>query len=97
MLIIGDQTLEKFWKRHASAKKHLRAWRYEVRKAVWTRPTDVTDRYPKARAIGGNRVVFMIKGHDYRLVVKIDYRTGVVEIRFVGTHAEYDAINAREV
>ena len=60
-------------------------------------PAKVKVKYGNASIVGGNRVVFNIKGNDYRLVVKINYRHRVVYVRFVGTHVEYDAVNVEEV
>jgi len=73
------------------------AWYREVQKEDWDTPAKVKAKYRSASVIGDNRVVFNIKGNDYRLVVKINYPHRVVYIRFVGTHAEYDRIDAEEV
>ena len=75
----------------------LLAWYREAEKADWDTPAKVKEIYRNASIVGGNRVVFNIKGNDYRLVVKINYRYRVVYVRFVGDHAEYDKINVEEV
>jgi mRNA interferase HigB len=97
MRIIAKRTLREFWERYPEAKEPLLAWYREVEKQDWDRPADVKAKYGGASIVGDNRVVFNIKGNDYRLVVKINYPYRVVYIRFVGTHAEYDAIDVKEV
>ena len=97
MRIISKKRLREFWERHPSAAAALRAWFREVVQADWDMPARVKERYRSASIVGDNRVVFNIKGNDYRLVVKINYRYRTVYVRFVGTHAEYDAIDVEEV
>ena len=97
MRIIAKRTLRAFWKRHADAEEPLLAWYREVEREDWDTPAKVKAKYSSASIVGGNRVVFNIKGNDYRLVVRINYPYRVVYIRFVGTHAEYDAIDVEEV
>ena len=97
MRIISKSTLRVFWERHADAKDPLLAWYREVVKADWNTPAKIQDRYPNASILGDNRVVFNIKGNAYRLVVKINYPGRIVYVRFVGTHADYDRVNVREV
>jgi len=97
MRIIAKGTLREFWELHPDLEEPLLAWYREVQKEDWDTPAKVKAKYRTASVIGGNRVVFNIKGNDYRLVVKINYPYRVVYIRFVGTHAEYDGIDAEEV
>lgn len=92
MRIIAKRTLREFWERQANAEEPLLAW-YED----WDTPAKVKEKYRNASMVGGNRVVFNIKGNDYRLIVKINYPARIVYVRFVGTHAEYDAIDAQEI
>lgn len=73
------------------------AWYQETSKARWTTPNEIKKEYPIASIITGNRVVFNIKGNHYRLIVKISYDYEMVWIRFIGTHAEYDKINAKTI
>lgn len=75
----------------------LKAWYYEARYAAWKTPDDIKQRYGSADILPDNRVVFNIKGNNYRLVVKIHYNMGIVYIRFVGTHTEYDKIDAETI
>lgn len=97
MRIIAKKTLREFWKEHANAEEPLKAWYQETEESIWSEPNDIKKRYPSADIIPGNRVVFNIKGNTYRLIVKIHYNTSIVFIRFVGTHAEYDKIDAKTV
>ena len=97
MRIIAKSTLRTFWERHPNAEEPLLAWYRETEKADWESPAQVKERYRSASFVGENRVIFNIKGNDYRLVVKINYPYRVVYVRFVGTHVEYDKIDVREV
>lgn len=97
MRIIAKAALRAFWADHANAEEPLLAWYREVELEDWDTPAKLKAKYGNASIIRNNRVVFNIKGNDYRLVVKINYSYRVVYIRFVGTHAEYDKINAEEV
>lgn len=83
--------------RHPTAKDPLLAWVNIARKATWQSPSDVTGTVPYARSISDNRVIFRIKGNEFRLVVHINYPIGIVYVKFVGTHAEYDKIDPRTV
>lgn len=97
MRIIAKRTLREFWERHPNAKQPLESWYERVRRDDWYTPAEVRKQYPKASIVGSNRAVFRIRGNTYRLVVEINYERGMVFIRFIGTHAEYDRINVREV
>ncbi len=97
MRIIAKRTLREFWELYSDAEEALLAWYREVEKEDWDTPAKVKGKYRTASILGDSRVVFNIKGNDYRLVVKINYPYRVVYIRFVGTHAEYDGIDAEEV
>lgn len=97
MRIITRQKLMACWAEHPDVEEALKAWEAEARHAHWRTPTDIKARYRSADILPDNRVVFNIKGNHYRLVVKIHYNTGVVYIRFAGTHAEYDRIKAETI
>ena len=97
MRVIAKRTLRAFWEQHEDAEEPLLAWFREAEKADWNSPTQVKERYRSASFVGTDRVVFNIKGNTYRLVVRIRYAQRIVFIRFVGTHAEYDRIDAAEV
>ena len=97
MRIIAKKALREFWLRHPNAEEPLLAWYREVEQEDWDTPAKVKAKYRSASIVGDNRVVFNIKGNDFRLVVRINYAYRVVYIRFVGTHAEYDRIDVEEV
>jgi mRNA interferase HigB len=97
MRIIAKRTLREFWERHPDAEEPLLAWYREVEKEDWDQPSQIKEKYRSASFVKGNRVVFNIKGNDYRLVVRINYSYRMVYVRFVGTHADYDAIDVEEV
>ena len=96
MRIIAKRALREFWELYPDAEDPLLAWYREVEKEDWIKPSQVKDKYRSASFVG-DRVVFNIKGNDYRLVVKINYPYRVVYVRFVGTHKEYDEIDVKEV
>ena len=97
MHVLSLKTLRRFWERHPDAEQTLNDWHNHAEKVTWASPQQVKRDYPSASIIGGDRVVFNVKGNNYRLVVHIRYRANQVYVRFIGTHAEYDRINAREV
>ena len=97
MRIFTYKRLREFWERHPDVKQPLLAWYKDAEDADWDTPTAVKSRYPHASVIRNNRVVFNIKGNDYRLVVQINYPYRSVYVRFLGTHAEYDRVDAEEV
>jgi mRNA interferase HigB len=97
MKIVAVSALKRFWARHPDSEQSLKAWYDEAKHAVWTTPRQIKARYASASFVGKNRVVFNIKGNDYRLVVAIAYRFRAVYIKFVGTHAQYDKIDAATV
>lgn len=97
MRIIARKTLKDFWESHADAEQPLKAWFYEASRAQWVSFDEIKKRYRSAGLLPGNRVAFDIKGNKYRLVVHIHYNTGIIFIRFIGTHAEYDKIDAGKI
>jgi mRNA interferase HigB len=97
MRIVAKRTLREFWEQFPETEEPLLAWYREVEKEDWDGPAKVKEKYRSPSIIKGSRVVFNIKGNDYRLVVKINYSYRMIYIRFVGTHAEYDEINVEEV
>ena len=97
MRIVAKRTLLDFIARHAHAEQALLAWYAEASKANWKTPQNIKDQYASASFVGRNRVVFNIKGNDFRLVVAVAYGFGAVYIKFVGTHKQYDAIDADTV
>ena len=97
MRIIAKSTLKKFWEVHPDAKQPLLAWYAEASQANWQTPTDVKAKYRNASIVRKNRVVFNIKGNDYRLVVHVRYDIGIIFVRFVGTHREYDNVDVETI
>jgi mRNA interferase HigB len=97
MRIVAKKSLLIFIQKHAHAEQALFAWHAEAVQAVWKTPQDIKNQYASASFVGRNRVVFNIKGNEFRLVVAIAYQVGVAYIKFVGTHAQYDRINAVNV
>ena len=97
MRIIAKKTLRDFWQKHPDCEQQLKAWHQEAEKAKWKGPKDIKLEYPSASFLQDNRVVFNIKGNHYRLIVRINYLFQMVWIRFVGTHAQYDKIDATTI
>lgn len=97
MRVIAVGTLKAFWKKHSRAEQPLKAWYDEARAAKWATPQDIKDAYASASFLRNNRVVFNIKGNDFRLIVAVAYKVQIVYIKFVGTHAEYDDVDADSV
>ncbi len=97
MRIIAKSTLRSFWFIHKDCEEALKTWHKEATESLWKTPQDVKKAYPSASIIADNRVVFNIKGNHYWLIVKINYDFSIVWIRFIGTHAAYDKINATNI
>ena len=103
MRIIARRTLREFvetrrrHKDHAGLKASLDAWFDEIKKARWSSAADVKRSYATASIVSADRVVFNIKGNDYRLVVAVDFEKSIVWIKWVGTHRDYDKIDVKEV
>lgn len=97
MRIIKTKPLAEFWIRHPDAESGLRQWIAECRNAVWQSMADVKSYARSADWVGNNRVVFNVAGNKYRLVVAVHFGAGIVLVKFIGTHAEYDAIDVRTV
>jgi len=95
--ILSRKILREFWEKHPDAEQPLQAWYHDVKHADWRSPANIKAVYRNASFVGQNRVVFNIKGNKYRLVVAVQYDFRIVFIRFIGTHKEYDAINAEKV
>jgi mRNA interferase HigB len=103
MLVAGAGIVESYFAARAghrgikAARTQYDAWLAIARASTWHGPEDVKRSHPKASILKGSRVVFNVKGNDFRLVVALNYPAGVIRIRFFGTHAEYDAIDAENV
>lgn len=97
MRIIAVSHLREFWTRYPDAEQPLKSWADEVKKALWNQPSDIKAQYRSASILKNRRVVFNIKGNDYRLVASVAYQYQAVYIKFIGTHAEYDAVDAETI
>jgi mRNA interferase HigB len=97
MRIISRKRLVDFWEIHPDAEQPLRAWYAETKKANWKTPAEIKAIYRSVSILPHNRVVFNIKGNDYRMVVIVEYTQGKLFIRFIGTHSEYDRIDATTI
>jgi len=97
MRVISKKTLREFWQKHNDSEQQLKAWYEEAADAIWESPSDIRRKYPSASFVANNRVVFNINWNKYRLIVKINYKYKVVWIRFIGTHAQYDKIDAATI
>lgn len=96
--IFSRSTLAAFWKKYPDAEQPLRAWFHEVEKAAWRGPAEIRARYRSADFVAGDRVVFNVRGNNYRLIVAVKYGPlFLVFVRFIGTHAEYDEVDAAAI
>ena len=93
MRIIALKTLRLFWEQHPDAQQALQAWYRDAKRATGRTPAEIKNVYRNASVVSNNRVVFNIRGNQYRLVVAINYLQGIVYIRFIGSHHDYDKIN----
>ena len=100
MRIISKRTLREFWEsppQYADSRSSLEVWHGETLRATWKTPQEIKEQFRSASILKNNRVVFNISGNKYRLIVSIDYARQACFIRFIGTHKQYDEINAEVV
>lgn len=97
MRIISKKALRDFWLLNPDAEYLLNAWYQIAKRAIWRTPADIKSQYRNASLVGNDRVVFNIAGNKFRLIVAVNYAYQVLYIRFVGSHAQYDQIDASEV
>lgn len=95
--IIAKRTLKQYWEKHADCEQYLKTWYETAKTSNWKSPNDIKKIYSSASILKDNRVVFNIKGNSYRLIIKFNYKRQWAFIRFIGTHAEYDKINAEKI
>ena len=94
MRIIAKKALRDFWEVHPDSEQALKAWFKDVSAAEWDSFNDVRESFNRASAIGSDLIVFRIRGNHYRLIVRINYVFSIIYIKFIGTHADYDEIDA---
>ena len=97
MRVVSRKTLREFWEKHADTEEQLKSWYRETEKVTWNNINELKKDYPSASILKDNKIVFNIKGNNYRLIVKFNFDFQISWILFVGTHAEYDKINANEL
>ncbi len=97
MRVIAKKILRDFWEIHSDCEQQLKSWYQEMNKASWKNLNELKISYPSASILNGNRVCFNIKGNHYRLIVKINFDYQMAWIRFIGTHTEYDKIDADKI
>ncbi|NBX79894.1 MAG: type II toxin-antitoxin system HigB family toxin [Flavobacteriales bacterium] len=95
--IFSKSTLRAFWEKHADAEQYLKTWYDTAMNTKWKSPSDIKLIYANASILKDSRIVFNIKGNSYRLVAKINYEKQWIFIRFVGTHSDYDKIDANTI
>jgi len=95
--VIAKKILKEFWEKHSDCEQQLKSWYHEACSATWKNLNEIKSEYPNASILSNNRIVFNIKGNNYRLIVKINCDYQIIWIRFIGTHTEYDKINANEI
>ena len=97
MRIIAKSTLRDYWSVNKDTEQALLSWYKVANKAKWSNFNEVKLHFGTCKVIGNDRIVFKVKGNSYRLIIKISFENQLIWIRFIGTHSEYDLINAKEI
>ncbi len=97
MRIITKKTLKLFWTIHSDTEQSLLSWHKIAKKAKWSNFDEVKSQFGKCKIVGSDRIVFKIKGNNYRLIVKVTFVNQIIWIRFIGTHSEYDKIDTKTI
>jgi mRNA interferase HigB len=95
--IFAKSTLREFWEKHPDSEQYLKTWYETVMNADWKNPTDVKNNFAHASILKDSRIVFNIKGNCYRLVIKFNFEHQLAFVRFIGTHSDYDKIDANSI
>ncbi len=95
--IFAKSTLKEYWEKHPDSEQFLKTWYNTAMNSVWRTPNEVKKTYPNASILKDSRIVFNIKGNSYRLIVKLNFEKQWIFIKFIGTHAEYDRIDANAI
>lgn len=97
MRVIAKKVLREFWAKHPDCEQQLKSWYREAEKSEWKNTHEIKKEYPSASIVGKNRVIFNIKGNNYRLIVKINFHYQMMWIRYIGTHKEYNKVDANKI
>ena len=95
--IVAKKTLRDFWQKHADSEQYIKTWYETVKNSNWNSPNEIKQTFVNASVLKNSRIVFNINGNSYRLVVKFNYERQWAFVRFIGTHAAYDKINANTI
>jgi mRNA interferase HigB len=95
--VIAKKILRDFWVKYPDCEQQLKSWYSETEDATWKNPNEIKRDYPSASILEDNRIVFNIRGNNYGLIIKINYHYQMIWIRFIGTHAQYDRIDATKI
>jgi len=97
MRVVAKSTLRDYWESKPDCEQALLSWYKAVRLAKWKNFNEVKLQFGTCKIIGDDRIIFKIKGNNYRLIAKVTFVNQIVWIRFIGTHSEYDQIDAKEI
>jgi len=97
MRIIAKSTLRDYWTVTKDAEQALLSWYKVANKAKWSNFNEVKQQFGSCKVLGDDRIIFKVKGKNHRLMIKISFENQLIWIRFIGTHSEYDLINAKEI
>jgi mRNA interferase HigB len=95
--VLSKRTLKEYWEQNLDSEQQLLSWYRETSKAEWENPNEIKEQYTSASILKNSRVVFNICGNKYRLIVEINFPRKWVFVRFIGTHKEYDRIDANTI
>ena len=97
MRVIAKSTLRDYWEEHKDVEQALLSWYKVANQAKWSNFNEVKLQFGTCKIIGNDRIVFKVRGNNYRLIIKISFENQLIWIRFIGTHSEYDSINAKQI
>ena len=97
MRIIAISTLRNYWTEHRLAEQSLKSWIQETEKSNWKNSAELKSKFRNASIINSKRVVFNIRGNDYRLIVDVEYRLKIIFMVWIGAHTEYDKIHVKTI
>ncbi len=97
MRVVAKSTLREYWDNHPECKQPLLSWYKVAIKAKWSNFNEIKEQFGSCKIVGNDRIVFKVKGNNYRLIIKISFENQLIYIRFLGTHSEYDLIDAKQI